>query len=123
MKVTEFRGDGFRNLKQIVIQPGEGINVIYGQNAQGKTNLIEAIWLFSGARSFRSSKESKLIGFDCQRAELSLEFDDTQRIQKANMVFGAKNKYFLNRVELKSPTEYAGNFLCVVFSPDRKSVV
>ena len=117
MKVTEFRGDGFRSLKQIVIQPGEGINVIYGQNAQGKTNLIEAIWLFSGARSFRSSKESKLIGFDCQRAELSLEFDDTQRIQKANMVFGAKNKYFLNRVELKSPTEYAGNFLCVCFLP------
>ncbi len=55
------------------------------EKPQGKTNLIEAIWLFSGARSFRSSKESKLIGFDCQRAELSLEFDDTQRIQKANI--------------------------------------
>lgn len=123
MKVTEFRGDGFRNLKQVVLQPGDGINIIYGQNAQGKTNLIEAIWLFSGARSFRSAKESKLIGFDCQRAELSLEFDDTQRIQKANMVFGAKNKYFLNRVELKSPTEYAGNFLCVVFSPAHLSII
>ena len=56
MKVTEFRGDGFRNLKQIVIQPGEGINVIYGQNAQGKTNLIEAIWLFSALGAFGAPK-------------------------------------------------------------------
>lgn len=123
MRIVKFSADCFRNLKKIEIYPNEEMNIIYGRNAQGKTNLIEAIWLFSGAKSFRITKESKMICFGASRAELSIEFDDRKRIQKGNIVLGEKNKFFLNRVELSSQSEYSGNFLCTVFSPAHLSVI
>lgn len=123
MKIVKFSADLFRNLKNIEIYPNEGMNIIFGQNAQGKTNLIEAIWLFSGAKSFRNNKESKMICFGSKRAELSIEFDDRKRIQKGNIVLGEKNKFFLNRVELTSQSDFNGNFHCIVFSPSHLSVI
>lgn len=123
MKITEFRADHFRNLKQISLCPDPGINLIYGQNAQGKTNLIEAVWLFSGQKSFRGNKDSRMIAFDAKQADLSLSFDDGERVQHAKITLADKNTCSLNRVELKSLSELAGSFQCVVFSPAHLSVV
>ena len=53
MKLIECLIDGYKNLKQVEIYPCGGINVVYGANAQGKTNLIEAISLFSGRDRLR----------------------------------------------------------------------
>ena len=53
MKVTGLECVDFRNIRNLGIEPCEGVNVIYGDNAQGKTNLLESIWLFTGCRSFR----------------------------------------------------------------------
>ena len=61
MKVTRLDLSGFRNLKDVEFFPDEGINVIYGENGQGKTNIIEAIWLFTGFKSFRTRKNSEII--------------------------------------------------------------
>ena len=63
MIITGFFADGFKNLKNAAIEPSPNVNVIYGENAQGKTNLIEAIWILSGAKSFRGSKERDMICF------------------------------------------------------------
>ena len=46
----------FRNIKNEKVYFSDGINVLYGQNAQGKTNTLEALYLFAGGRSFRTSK-------------------------------------------------------------------
>ena len=54
MRITELQLKNFRNLRALSFVPDPGVNVIYGDNAQGKTNLLEAIWLLSGARSGRS---------------------------------------------------------------------
>ena len=51
----------FRNIKNAKIEPSKEINIISGENAQGKTNLIEAIWFFTGAKSFRGTKDSETI--------------------------------------------------------------
>lgn len=85
MKITEFKSHNFRNLQDVVLTPDPGINLIYGQNAQGKTNLIEAIWLFSGEKSFRGNKDSRMIRFEEQLATLSLSFDDGEREQHAQI--------------------------------------
>ena len=53
MRVTRLSIDKFRNLSEIELIPAEGVNVIFGENGQGKTNILESIWLFSGAKSFR----------------------------------------------------------------------
>ena len=55
MRVLELRASGFRNLEPLCFAPHEGLNVIGGENAQGKTNLLEAMWLFTGGRSFRGA--------------------------------------------------------------------
>ena len=63
MYLTALRLDGFRNIKNQEIFPCGGVNVIFGNNAQGKTNLIEAIFFCSGLGSFRGAKEAELIPF------------------------------------------------------------
>lgn len=61
MKVTRLSAIHYRNLKELEIYPQEGVNIIYGENAQGKTNLLESIWMFTGCRSFRGAKDAELI--------------------------------------------------------------
>ena len=61
MKVLSLTARGFRNLEPLQFSPHEGLNVICGENAQGKTNLLEAMWLFTGGRSFRGAKDAELV--------------------------------------------------------------
>ena len=66
MKIEKIYIEGYRNLKKYSTEFDPKINFIYGENAQGKTNLIEAIWMFTGARSFRGTKDADLVNFDGQ---------------------------------------------------------
>ena len=61
MKITKFEAKSFRNLKDVEFIPDEGINIIFGENGQGKTNLIESIWILTGFYSFRARKNAQLI--------------------------------------------------------------
>ena len=75
----------FRNLKTVEIYPHDGVNIIYGDNGQGKTNLLEAIWLFTGAQSFRQAKNNEMIKFDTSFAQLKMNFYAEQRDQQAEL--------------------------------------
>lgn len=78
----------------------DGINVIYGDNAQGKTNLLECIWMFNGVRSFRGAKDSELIGFESDYACSSLHFYAEDRIQEVRInILPNKREAFLNGVK------------------------
>ena len=63
-----------------LVYPDAGINVICGYNAQGKTNLLEALWLFTGAHSFRGAKDGELTAF-------SKESGEKQAFSKLNLTF------------------------------------
>ena len=58
MYITEIFLQGFRNLSQLHIEPSEGINVIYGSNAQGKTNFLESLYLRDGALYARQKRSA-----------------------------------------------------------------
>ena len=79
MNISELRCRNFRNLEDITLRPCEGVNVVFGENAQGKTNVMEAIWLFSGMKSFRGAKDAELISHGKEFAKLSLKFSDSVR--------------------------------------------
>lgn len=117
MKLNCIEIKNYRNITNEIIKPSEEINVLFGDNAQGKTNIIEAIWLFTGNQSFRGAKNSELIKFEKEQAKLSIVFEDEKREQKASLSLGTKKNIKLNNVELKSLNELNGNFYCVVFSP------
>ena len=123
MKVEKFACRDFRNIADCVIEPHSGTNVIYGQNAQGKTNLIEGIWLFCGAKSFRSRHDNELVAFEKEAARLELDFDAFGRSQQAEIVIDSKRNATLNGVKLKNAGELCGNFCAVVFSPAHLSLI
>ena len=70
MLFTRLRYTSYRNLKQVELQPAERFNVFWGRNAQGKTNLLEGIYLLGHLKSFRTALSQNLIGHDSSQAEI-----------------------------------------------------
>lgn len=123
MKLEEISIKNYRNIREINFLPCPGINVIYGDNAQGKTNLMEAIWLFTGNSSFRGAKTNELPLFGSEQTNLEIRFSDRKREQKAEIMLGNRKRSRLNGVELKTAGELNGNFYAVVFSPSDLSFI
>ncbi|MBQ7689377.1 MAG: DNA replication/repair protein RecF [Clostridia bacterium] len=123
MKINELEIKNFRNLTQIDLKPDPGMNVIYGENAQGKTNLIEAIWMLSGMKSFRGAKDTELKAFDSDFARISASFENADRTNDVEMTVTDRRRAVLNGVALLSPSALLGKFGAVVFSPAFLSIV
>lgn len=127
MIVTSLAVDGFKNLEDVLIKPHPQYNLITGMNAQGKTNLIESIWLMTGCRSFRGSKDREYIGINRQSMNISLCFDDRRRNQSVNYSMSRENirekKISLNGVAVKGTGKLFENFKCIVFTPDDIDII
>ncbi len=123
MIVLDLECKNFRNLSNVHILPFENMNVICGENAQGKTNLIEAIWLFTGAKSFRGAKDSEFLKFKEEKSICHLEFKSKGIKNKASLQFETKKTAFLNNKKLQSASALAGNFNAIVFSPIDLNIV
>jgi len=117
MKIKRLECRNYRNIEFAEIFPDDCMNVICGENAQGKTNLIEAIWLFSGAKSFRNTKDSQPVKFGEKKAVCRLDFESGSVLNNAVMEFTDKRTAFLNDKALSNPSKLAGVFNAVVFSP------
>lgn len=122
MIITDINFNGFKNLKNINVNLDPKVNIISGKNAQGKTNIIEAIWILSGLKSFRQSKEKDLIDINKNEAKLSLCFKDNLRDQKIEVCLiknAIKNKkILLNGLEKKNLSSLFGNLKCIIFTPE-----
>lgn len=123
MYVNEIKIENFRNIDFMGIFPHREINVIYGQNGQGKTNLLEAIWLFTGCKSFRNSKDSELIQFDRENSKISMSFETALRENHASIFIEKRRIANLNGINLDSPRELIGKYYSVVFSPIHLSLI
>lgn len=123
MKVVSLETKNFRNLNDSVFLADEQLNVIYGNNAQGKSNLLEAIWLFSGSKSFRNAKDQDFIRFGEKNAKIALKFKSQGRMQQAFISFGEQKKTVLNKNELSSVTKLTNTFCAIVFAPSHLSLI
>ncbi len=123
MKIDSVTLQNYRNAETVNFEPGEGVNVIYGANAQGKTNILEAMWLFTGCKSFRGARDNELIKFGSDTAKLSLAFTDSARSHYAELTLGAQKQAFLNGVALESQAEFIGRFYAVIFSPAHLALI
>lgn len=124
MIIKQIEISNYRNLSHVLLQPISQMNIIYGENAQGKTNLLEAIWLFTGGHSFRGAKDHELIAFKKSTFKLNLQFFSEEREQNAkiNMKNG-KRSVTINEIEKKSASSLVGKFCAVVFSPEHLALV
>lgn len=122
MVINRITVDGYKNLEDVEIDLHPEMNIICGENAQGKTNLIEAVWLCSGCRSFRGTRDKDFIGFTKDAAKVGLTFTDSERQQKIEFEVkrgSVKDKLVvLNGVRLPLLSRLFGSFRCVVFTPE-----
>ena len=118
MWINKIKLNSFRNYENKEIDLHEKINVFYGENAQGKTNIIEAIFLSSIGKSFRTNKEKELIKFNKEKAIVEIEYKKSDRDGKIKIEIGDKKNIFLNDIRLKKLSELLGNINIVIFSPD-----
>ena len=123
MNVTALHLTDYRNIESISLTPDPGVNIIFGENGQGKTNILESIWMAGGFKSFRGSRESELIRFGCPGAVVDVDFNAFSREQNIRLKFAQDKKITLNSVEKKSNSAIIGNLCSVVFSPAYLSLV
>ncbi len=107
----------FRNIEKEILLPCERMNVICGENAQGKTNFLEAIWLFTGAKSFRGAKDNEFIKFGTDKTLISMEFISESIEKDASIEIKEKRTATLNGNKLNSAHSLAGSFNAIIFSP------
>lgn len=125
MYVKELFVDNFRNLQKQKIEFCEGINIFYGLNAQGKSNLLESIRLLSMGRSFRGSKATELVKFG--ESYFYVKAIVQQENNDKKIEFGYKkneNKIIkINGNKVKSTSELLGQLLTVIFSPEDLNII
>ena len=119
----------YRNIEKAAVTFSPGINIIYGENAQGKTNFMEAVWLMSGGKSFRGTKDKDMISFggDTFRIEGTV-VNDSEEVKITIACAKDNPKYSgrmakVNNSAFVSPSRIAGNFYRVIFSPVHLNII
>lgn len=125
MMIRSISLDGFRNYHHLEADFSPTVNVIYGENAQGKTNLLEAVAYLSTTRSHRARFDRELIGFDAQSAMVQalVEARGRQFQLEARLRRGARRQLSANGVRLKTAAELSGILTTVLFCPEDLSLV
>ena len=125
MKLRRIALDGFRNYTDFTADFSPSVNVIWGENAQGKTNLLEAIGFLSGARSHRARGDKELISFHRDRGTITAEVTSRGRdfLLEVQLFRGARRRLFVNHVKCKTAAELGGIVQTVLFCPEDLALI
>ena len=126
MRIKKLKVENFRNLENLDIEFSEGVNIIYGNNAQGKTNIIEAIYIFSFGKSFRANRDIELLKFDKEYFLSNIEIMKKDRELEMNFGFDKisnKKMIKVNGVIQKKISDIIGKLNVVVFKPEDIKIV
>ena len=124
MYIENIRLKNYRNYEQLELSFEDKVNVIFGENAQGKTNVMESIYVLAMAKSHRTSNDKELIRWDEEYAKIE------GRVQKRNTSIpleltiskkGKKAKF--NHIEQQKLSQYVGNMNVVMFAPEDLNLV
>ena len=118
MIVKQIKLKDFRNYDNLDLKLDSGINIFYGNNAQGKTNIIEAIFMSAIGKSFRTNKDSELIQFGKNSASIDINYENSDREGKINIEISDKKRVKINDIPLKKLSEILGKIYVVLFTPD-----
>jgi len=115
----------FRNIEQADIELSSGVNIFYGNNAEGKTNALEGLYLFANGKSFRGHSDKDLINFDSNIGNLKMYFDDSVRGHEMEIKLSRQGRKICirNGVNIKKISDFVGYFRSVLFCPEHLSVI
>jgi DNA replication and repair protein RecF len=118
MFIKNIKVENFRNYENELIEFNKNINIIYGNNAQGKTNILEAIFFSALGKSFRTSKEKQVIMKEKDFFKIHTEFQKKDREGTIDLFLGDNKTISVNGVKLNKFSELLGNINIVIFSPE-----
>ena len=125
MIVTKIELSNFRNYDSLSLELDDKTNILYGKNAQGKTNVLEAIYLCSTTKSHRSSKDAELIKFENNEGHIKLFINKKGREYRIDIHL-RKNKskgIAINGIPIKKASELFGIFNVIFFSPEDLDII
>lgn len=125
MIIKSIQLHNFRNYEDLSIDFTEGTNILYGENAQGKTNILEAANLSSTTKSHKGSKDKEMIRFGQEEAHIKTIIEKKQTLYEIDLhLKKQKNKGIaLNRIPLKKASEIYGILNLIFFSPEDLSII
>ena len=115
--------NNFRNISSVILDADSGVNVIYGENAQGKTNIIESVFLCAYGKSFRAKKDQELIKFDKDNCKVEVSYSKIDREGAIKAEIGDKKTFFANGVKQNKISDIIGKINIVIFTPDDIEII
>lgn len=124
MYINEVELENFRNYEKQTINFINGINLFLGNNAQGKTNIIESIYISAFGKSYRTIKDNELIKFNSDFCRINLSYCKDNFVKK-NEIYIEENKKLIknNGIKINKLSDFVGEILIVIFSPDSLDIV
>ncbi len=125
MYIKKLTLQSFRNYAAAELEFSPGTNFIYGNNAQGKTNILEAVYLFAQGRSHRAKTDKELIRFGDDAARLAIEFSDSRRSYSGMMRItkNGRKSISMNHVHITKLSRLMNYLNVVMFSPEDLDLV
>lgn len=119
MELKYLRIHNFRNLATVSFAPDPRFNVFAGRNGQGKTNLLEAVYLLSAVKSFRNAKNVDLLAWEQEEALVEGLVDRAGHERKVRIEVGPRSKrVLLNDQPVRQLSRFFGSLNAIVFAPD-----
>ena len=124
MIIKKFIAENFRNIENCSIEFNSGVNLLLGDNAQGKTNAVEGIYMFARGKSFRAKEDRELLKFGEQGFRIYIEYEDKKGENSLEYIlYGRDRRRKKNGYPIKSVKEMIGGFRAVLFYPDDLALV
>lgn len=124
MKIEHLKLTNFRNYDQLEIDFNKNINLFIGNNGQGKTNILESIYVLSLSKSNRYGLDSDLIKFEKDFAKVEGTVKDDDLIKKQEIHLSKlKKQLFINGKEIRKTRDYISNFCVISFTPNDLEII
>ncbi len=123
MYIKKVKLENFRNYDYLEVDFKKDFNLIYGNNAQGKTNILEAIYIAAIGKSFQTSQDSELIKIGKNRARVEIEFQTKDREGNISYEIADKKTFYINGIKQKRVSDIIGKINLVLFYPDNINII
>ncbi len=125
MYIKSLELENFRNYESLVLSFDKGTTILYGDNAQGKTNILEAIYLSSTTKSHKGSKDREIIKFGAEEGHIRtyLEKDDLEYRIDMHLRKSKSKGIAINKEGIKKASELVGLLNVILFSPEDLNII